>query len=133
MAKPWAKGISKIGFVPDLGSSPAQVNRVTGILTISQKWWDVLPPCHRAFILAHEMAHIQGQTTDENQADDLGFEIYKTMGYDVSCSIFALSDVLSFRNSEHTERLNNAFKRVLTYHYYNGNPIKQWQIQQILN
>ncbi len=133
MNSPWAKKITKITYVPDLGSSPANVNRITGELKISLKWWNVLPPCHRAFILAHEMGHLAGKTFDETEADNIGFNIYKDMGYDVTCSIFALSDVLSYKNGGREKRVNAAFNRVLNYHKNNNNKTKQWQLQKILS
>ena len=134
MNHPWAKGISKITFVPDLGSSPANVNRVTGELQISQKWWDILPPCHRAFILMHEYAHLSGQTVSEKEADKIGYAEFLKLGFPDSCSISALQDVLSFRVAEHHERLNeqrqrvDKFKHSLAFNYYSNNPKKQWEI-----
>lgn len=70
----WAKGITKIIRVPDLGATPARVNRRTGVMEISLKHMKAMPVAHRLFVMLHEQAHVELQTTDEVKADAYAFK-----------------------------------------------------------
>ena len=97
--------LNQIKFVDSLGGrTPACVNRVTGLMLIDRKWWNTLPVEHRLFILLHEYAHFVLNTSDELKADKLAFELYAKMGHSLNESVKALTRVLSYTNSEHTER-----------------------------
>lgn len=122
----WIDGIKSVTIEPMLpGNSPANVNRVTGELKVSQYWIDRLPDCHIAFIILHEINHIREQTTDEREADAAAFRDYVRMGLPVQCSIYALSDVLNMSNPEHLERVELAYKRALNFDYPNEK--KKWR------
>ncbi|ADY51448.1 hypothetical protein Pedsa_0876 [Pseudopedobacter saltans DSM 12145] len=118
----WAKGITKIIRVPDLGATPARVNRRTGVMEISLKHMKAMPVAHRLFVMLHEQAHVELQTTDEVKADAYAFKKYADMGYSLKESVKALTKVLNENNPEHNWRMYLSLKRAEKYDLeYNGN------------
>lgn len=127
----WADDITNIKFAPDLGASPAQVNRITGEMTVSLKYWNLMPPCHRLYVMLHEKAHIKGQTKNEDEADAIAYEELKKLGKPLDCGVFALTELLNMKNPEHRRRAQLAYKRFLIDIYINS-PIKQNKVIQTL-
>ncbi|MFD1632029.1 hypothetical protein [Pseudopedobacter beijingensis] len=118
----WAKGITKIIKVPDLGMTPARVNRRTGVMEISVRHMRNMPVAHRLFVMLHEQAHVELQTTDEVKADAYAFKKYADMGYSLKESVKALTKVLNDKNPEHNWRMYLSLKRAEQYDLeFNGN------------
>lgn len=102
----WTGGITSIRYVPDLGTTPAAVNRETGEMLINKRIWATLTPDQRFFILLHEAGHMALKSQDEKKVDAWAFKEYEKRGYRLSQSIYALTKVLNFSNPEHFERAN---------------------------
>jgi hypothetical protein len=111
----WAKHITKITHVPDLVTTPARVNRRTGEMFISIKHMVALPVEHRLFIMLHEMAHVELQSTDEAQVDDWAFKKYADMGYSLNASVKALTQILNDQKPEHAWRMYLQLERAKDY------------------
>lgn len=130
------QGITHIIRVPNLGETPATVNRRNGILYISDKHWEQLKPEHRLFILLHEMAHIHLQSDDEFIVDEWAFNEYVKRGHSLKESVFALSKVLSGKNPQHYWRVYKQLERAqeadkqntTTMAAYNGKPMLEGSI-----
>jgi len=91
-----AKDISKVKFVGSLGSSPASVNRVNGVMLVNKNWFNSLPKEQRYFILLHEKGHVVCNTSNEFKADDWAFKEYASQGYSLKDAILALVNNLKF-------------------------------------
>lgn len=118
----WARGITKITKVADLGATPARVNRRTGEMFISLKHMRALPEEHRMFVMLHEMAHVVLQTKDEVEADAWAFKEYAKRGYSLKASVKALTSILNDQNPEHNWRMYLQLRRAEKYDYeVNGN------------
>ena len=113
----WAKGITKITHVPDLGNTPARVNRRTGEMYVSLRHMRAMPKEHRLFVMLHEQAHVELQTTDEMKADEKAFKEYADMGYSLNASVKALTRVLDGNNAEHHWRMYSQLQRAKAYDY----------------
>lgn len=122
----YAKGITSISLCPDLGKTPAIVNRKTGAMFINQKVWKNIPFNERMFIILHEMGHIVLNTTNEFAADDFAFKQYAKMGLSLKDSVDAMAQVLSYANPEHYNRTVVQLQRALDYdHKVNNQPQKE--------
>lgn len=64
----------------DLGTVPAQVNRLTGELFINPSIWRNLPKDHREFILLHESGHLELMTADEYRVNKYAIGKYLEAG-----------------------------------------------------
>ncbi|WP_316828078.1 hypothetical protein [Pedobacter miscanthi] len=118
----WAKGITKIIMVDDLGDTPAKVNRRTGEMYGSRKHLTRLPKEQVLFIFLHEKAHVELQTTSEYEADAKAFQEYADLGYSLKASVKALTQVLNDKNLEHNYRMYLQLQRAKKYDAtHNGN------------
>lgn len=118
----WAKGITKVTWVADLGGTPARVNRRTGEMTCSTRHMMAMPKEHRLFVMLHEKAHVELQTTNEIVADAAAFREYADLGYSLNASVKALTRVLNDKNPEHAWRMYLQLQRAKAYdrsHYGN--------------
>lgn len=113
----WAKGITKITKVPDLGNTPARVNRRTGEMILSLRHMRAMPKEHRLFVMLHEKAHVELQTTNELKADARAFKEYADLGYSLNASVKALTRVLNGDNAEHAWRMYAQLQRAKAYDY----------------
>jgi|GEM_PF-2369850 len=111
----WARSISEVVEVPDLGDTPAAVNRKTGVVYINARLKGQLTKDQWFFILLHEQGHLVLQTTDEKAVDAWAFDEYVKRGYKLSESVYALTKVLNFSTPEHFERAENQLKRAQQY------------------
>lgn len=123
----WATGITKIVRVPDLGATPARVNRRTGVMYISLKHMKALPVEHRLFVMLHEQAHVELQTKDEFKADEAAFKKYADMGYSLNAAVKALTQVLNDKNPEHAWRMYLQLQRAKAYDYSHYGNTKIYQ------
>ncbi|WP_113636097.1 hypothetical protein [Nubsella zeaxanthinifaciens] len=123
----WAKGITRITYVPDLISTPARVNRRTGEMQLSLKHMRAMPKEHRLFVMLHEKAHVELQTTDEVKADAQAFKEYADLGYSLNASVKALTKVLSDKNPEHFWRMYAQLQRAKAYDYSHYGNTKIYQ------
>lgn len=115
-------GITSIEFVNDLGSTPARVNRITGEAYLNAQMWPNLTFEQRVFILLHEHAHAELNTTSEFEADARAFELYTQNGLSLKAAVGALSQVLPFSNKEQLQRLYAQYNRARLYDlHHNGN------------
>lgn len=118
----WATGITKIYTVPDLGNTPARVNRRTGEMYLSLRHMLPLPPDIRLFIMLHEMGHVVLQTEDEERVDAWAFDQYVKQGKSLKASVKALTQILDGNNPEHYDRMYLQLQRAKMYDYLkNGN------------
>jgi len=113
-----AKQITKITYLPDLGATPARVNRRTGEMQISIKFWKQLPPEHRFFIMLHEMGHVILQSRNEEEVDNWAFNQYAKAGYSLKESVFALTRVLNMDNPAHNWRAYLQLQRAREFDYF---------------
>lgn len=107
----WARGITDIKLVTDLGSTPASVDRETGVVYINNKLRSRISPDKWLFILLHELGHLVLQTSDEKEVDAWAFDQYARQGGKLSESVHALTKVLNFSSTEHLERANLQLRR----------------------
>lgn len=119
-----AAGITQIIKVPNLGNTPARVNRRTGVMEISVKHFKEMPMEHRLFVMLHEKAHVELQTTDENLADAQAFKEYADLGYSLRESVKALTRVLNQNNPDHYWRMYQQLKRAEQYDIKNNDNLK---------
>ena len=120
-----AKGITSISLCPDLGNTPAIVNRKTGAMFINQKVWKKIPFNERMFIILHELGHIVLNTKNEFAADQFAFEQYANLGLSLKDSVDAMAQVLSYANPQHYDRTVVQLNRALAYdHKVNNQPKK---------
>lgn len=115
-----ARGITSISFLPDLGSTPATVNKRTGQLFISLRHWRKMTPQQRFFMLLHEAGHVTLQTSNEFEADRWAFEQYTSRGHSLKESVYALSKILSGRSPEHYHRVKAQLERALLHDQLNN-------------
>lgn len=115
--QPGAYGITQIIKVPDLGNTPARVNRKTGVMYISVKHMQQMPKEHRLFVMLHEMGHMVLQTTDEVAADNWAFNEYARRGHSLNASVKALTSILNDQNPEHHWRMYLQLERAKKYDY----------------
>ena len=120
----WARGITKITVVPDLGDTPAKVNRRTGEMFLSRKHCSRLPKEQVLFIMLHEKAHAELQTTNEYEADAHAFKEYAALGYSLKASVKALTQVLNDKNLEHNYRMYYQLQRAKKYDAENNGNTK---------
>lgn len=127
--------LTNISIVPDLGSTPARVNRRTGELYLNGRTWNDLPPEHRLFILLHEAGHATLNTRNEQEADRFAFDAYAKLGYPLSESVKALTRVLHFENPGHYDRVAEQIRRAFRYDFFiNGNKnINLKKMENVLN
>lgn len=117
-----ATAITNITYQPNLGSTPARVNRLTGELQINLALWNQIKPEHRFFILLHELGHLALQTSDEKAVDNWAFHHYAENGYSLKEGVYALSKVLNGKSPEHYWRIYLQLERAKNYdflHYGN--------------
>jgi len=118
----WAKHISQVVWENDLGNTPAKVNRRTGVMYLSKKHMAALPKELRLFIMLHEMAHVELQSTNEMEVDAWAFKKYADMGYSLKASVKALTGILNDQNPEHWLRMGLQLERAKAYdRKYYGN------------
>lgn len=130
MFSAYARGITAIITVPDLGGTPAKVNRRTGVMYLSAKDMKGLPVNYRFFIMLHEMAHVVLQTTNEEEADAWAFQEYAKRGHSLTDGVKALTRVLNDKNPEHAWRMYQQLERAKKYDYEVNNNTKVYQHDQ---
>lgn len=105
-----------------MGTSPAMVDRKTGIMYENVPVMERLDPDVQHFIRLHEEGHYILQTTDEFEADRYALEKYITQGKSLSESVKAFTRAVSFNNPEHYRRLQQHLQGLYGYDYFvNGN------------
>ena len=109
--------VPRIEIVPDLGSTPARVNRRTGTVYISKRVFEPLSERERNFVLAHEEGHYRLNTCDETKADEYAFKKYAgTEPFSLKNTLKILRDTLDTENNPgHRRRLIQLQKAVLKY------------------
>jgi hypothetical protein len=110
-------------FWPDLGNTPARVNRFTGEIQINNRYFRNMPGFRKRFIIEHEKGHFNLDTRSEFEADDYAFrKLAGTRPFSLKESVKSISQVLSFTNPEHLQRMTEVVKKALDYdHRHNGN------------
>ncbi|MGZ3999149.1 MAG: hypothetical protein ACXVIY_00900 [Mucilaginibacter sp.] len=117
-----ATDITDIVKVEDLVTTPAKVNRRTGVMYISLAHFRQMPYEHCLFVMLHEKGHVVQQTTDEVAADTWAFNEYAKMGYSLNESVKALTRVLDDQNPEHYWRMYLQLERAKNFdREVNGN------------
>lgn len=113
------RNVKAIYYVPDLGNSPARVDRSSGEIFINARLWKNLPFAHRLFILLHEFGHVALDTSDELAVDEFAHRLYMEMGYPLSESVKALTQVLKYDdNGQQLERTKHQLTRAQQFDYY---------------
>jgi hypothetical protein len=117
-----AKGVTNVIWVHDLGNTPAMCDRNTGEMFCSIKHFQRMPLEQRLFVMLHEKAHLEHDTNSEDVADAQAFKEYAALGYSLTASVKALTQVLNDRNPEHLRRMINQLNRAKQYDLIkNGN------------
>lgn len=120
-------------YWPDLGDTPARVNRYTGEIQINQRYFDRMPELRRKFIIEHEKGHFNLDTRSEFEADKYAFRrIAGSAPRSLKESVKSISKVLTFRNPEHLDRMTEVIKMALDYDYKNnGNDKAKTALQEL--
>lgn len=120
-------------YWPDLGDTPARVNRYTGEIQINQRYFDRMPELRRKFIIEHEKGHFNLDTRSEFEADKYAFRrIAGSAPRSLKESVKSISKVLTFRNPEHLDRMTEVIKMALDYDYKNnGNEKAKTALQEL--
>lgn len=110
-------------FWPDLGNTPARVNRFTGEIQINNRYFRNMPDFRKQFIIEHEKGHFNLDTRSEFEADAYAFKkMAGTHPYSLKESVKSISQVLTFRNPEHLQRLTAIVQKALEFDYkHNAN------------
>lgn len=107
-------------FSDNIGSTPAMVNRETGLILKNSNVWDDLPQPYRAFIIEHEKGHYYLQTTSELEADHYAFkQLAGKYPESLKNTVRVLSDVLPYSSPMHGLRLLNMYRLALGFDYEN--------------
>lgn len=104
--------------------TPARCNRMTGEIIINRRKFKNIPPAHRLFILLHEYAHIELNSSDEFQVDKRAQELFLQMGYPLTESVLALSRVLNPHNPSHVARTKAILASAQKIDNFNNQPMK---------
>ncbi|MBR6279391.1 MAG: hypothetical protein IKR41_11655 [Bacteroidales bacterium] len=109
--------VPRIEIVPDLGSTPARVNRRTGTVYISKRVFSPLSKRERNFVLAHEEGHYRLNTSVETKADEYAMKKYAgTEPFSLKNTLKILRNTLDVENNPgHRRRLRALEKAVLRY------------------
>jgi hypothetical protein len=91
--------------------TPASANRATGEIFLNINRWHKIKPSHKVFIILHEMAHIVLNTSNEYAVDQWAQEQYIAMGYPLTESVKALTQVLPGRSAEQIKRAELQMQR----------------------
>lgn len=120
-------------FWPDLGSTPARVNRFTGEIQINNRYFRNMPDFRKKFIIQHEKGHYNLDTRSEFEADDYAFRMLAgSEPNSLKESVKSISQVLSFRNPEHLDRLFEVVKKALAFDFErNGNQRAKQALDQL--
>lgn len=106
-----------IRHVPTIEGSltPARCNRRTGEILINDSRWPKIEPLHRIFILLHEYAHVVLNSSDEFEVDRLAHKMFVEMGYPLTESVRALSQVLTGTSQSHVQRVKAQLDRAYEF------------------
>jgi len=116
------KEFDSVEYVSGIGTTPARVHRPTRSLQINKPVWDKLPVEHQVFVLCHELGHAELNSSDEMAVDKYASAMYTRLGYSLSESVRALTDLLNNDNPDHRERAQAQLDRAREYDYkVNGN------------
>lgn len=116
------KEFSSVTYMEDIGTTPARVNRPSRALQINLKVWPAMPDEHKVFVLCHELGHAELDTSDEFAVDKYASAMYTQLGYSLSESVRALTDLLNNNNADHRERAEAQLDRAKEWDYaVNGN------------
>ena len=106
----------------NIGSTPASVDRMTGIIYINPDVFYQLTPFQQKFVLQHELGHYNLQTTSEIEADAYAFDQLAGTEYrSLKQALGSISEVLSDENHTKQERYEALYYRALRWDAANGN------------
>jgi len=112
--------IVKVPFLPQGG--PASVNAITRKLTLSEEYWSTMKHEWKIFILLHELAHLNLNSSDELEVDAYAMKWYVKLGYSPKEAVYALTKVLNLRTTEQIQRIVQQLDLAKHYDYlYNNN------------
>lgn len=120
-------------YWPDLGSTPARVNRFTGEIQLNMRYFNRMPEFHRRFIIEHEKGHYMLNTRSEFEADRFAFRrLAGSSPGSLKESVKSISRVLSFNNPEHLDRMRRVVIMALEHDFnINGNPRAKQALDQL--
>lgn len=101
----------EVHYIDFNSPSPARVDRKKRILHINRRIWGNIAPAHRVFILLHEYAHCYLDSSNEYAVDKQAHEWYISMGYPLTESVKALTQLLDAKTKSHVQRAYNQYKR----------------------
>ena len=96
------------------GITPARVNRITGLIKVSQKMFLRCTVPMRFYMMGHEMCHHTIPTPIEDKADSCSFGYYSKLGFPDTEAYYAMSKV--FKNTNHP-RIQKLTKEILLYDF----------------
>ena len=123
----------KIITVPDLGKTPARVNRFTGTVFLNGKIWNKLEQYQQKLILLHELGHWRKNTKNEIEADSFAVDnFYGTEKQSLIKSVKNFYNTLDMTNENHVERYNKITEKVLKLDFYeNKNFILRKELEKM--
>lgn len=125
---------NKVVHTDAIGSTPAAINRKTGVLYLNPKVFYQYPKEWQRYILLHELGHYVLKTKDELKADDFAFRHFVRQGGSLEESAKALYKVLDVNNNpEHYERALAQLQRAKEWDAkINGNPNRKITKQEAM-
>lgn len=78
----------------ELQNCPAEIDMISGVVSINKDVWDNYDDFEKKFIILHELGHYNLQTDDESQADRYALErVYRTASKSLKRSLQTLYKV----------------------------------------
>jgi len=100
---------SKVVQYRKIEGTPAAVDVDTGVLYVSQEEMQKLDKSSRAYVLYHELGHLNGHRR-EKAADRFALQQMEANGYQMTEGVRTLREVLEMQNAAHRNRVVSAFK-----------------------
>ncbi len=106
-----------------IGSTPAQVDRRTGEITVNPDVFYNLTPFQQRFVIMHELGHYHLQTTSEVEADAYAFDQLIGSEYkSLKQCLGSIAELLDDDNETKAERYKALYIRALKWDAAHGNP-----------
>lgn len=111
-----------------LGTCPASVDMLTGVVSINRDVWNRYDNFEKAFVIMHEVGHYVLDTDSEYEADAYALKhVYRTAPRSLKRSLQTLQKI----NVVDTGRLNALYQEALKLDAADGNPIAAIELERI--
>lgn len=114
------QGFSEIRYFEEIDGTPAAVDPQSGVLYISRREFEGLPKPARAYIIYHELGHLNGRHS-ETGADKYALNKMQANGYRMGQGVRALTNNLNMQVNGHRQRAIAAARYARQNSSYSGN------------